>query len=442
MIAYYLRLALRGLRRTPVMTALMVCAIGLGIGASMTMFTVLHVMTQDPLPGRSQALFAPRIDSRPLSYQDQKGWGNAADNFSWTDAMALLDAHRATRQAAMGKGWAMVWPARRDALPDQVDGRFTTSEFFDLFDVPFERGRGWTWQDDRDHARVVVLSHAVARQVFGDLDPVGRSVRFEDTTLRVIGVIGPWAPQPLFYDAPMTKGGFGKQDGFFVPLNTALDIGLSRTGQAYELPSPSGVAEPGDQLRSPYILWLQFWVQLDTPAQVQAYGDFLHSYIAQQQAKGRFERGPETVRLYGLMDWLRYLDLVPRDVQLQFFLALGFLCICLVNIVALLLAKFLRRSGEVGVRRALGARQVDVFLQLGSEALLIGMLGGALGIAIAQLGLWNVRQRPDSYAQLARMDGGMLLLAVVTAIVAALLAGLLPAWRASRILPALQIKAL
>jgi putative ABC transport system permease protein len=414
----------------------------------MTMLTVLHVMTQDPLPGRSAVLYAPWIDPRPLGYQDQKGYGNAADNFSWTDAMALLEAHRATHQAAMGRGWAMVWPARPDALPDEVNGRFTTAEFFDLFDVPMARGRGWSVQDDRDHARVVVLSQAVALQVFGDVDPVGREVRFEDATLRVIGVTGPWSPHPLFYDSLTSKGdagargAFGEQDGFFVPLNTALDLDLNRSGRAYGLAVPSGTPEPEDELRSPYMLWLQVWLQLDSPAQAQAYSEFLRTYVGQQHAAGRFELGPENVKLYGLMDWLRYQDLVPRDMRLQLVLAVGFFCICLVNIVALLLAKFLRRSGEVGVRRALGARRMDVFLQLGTEAMLIGVLGGALGVLVAQLGLWNVRQRPDSYAQLARMDGSMLFLAVVTAIVAALLAGLLPAWRASRIAPALQIKAL
>jgi putative ABC transport system permease protein len=71
----------------------------------------------------------------------------------------------------------------------------------------------------------------------------------------------------------------------------------------------------------------------------------------------------------------------------------------------------------------------------------VGLLGGLLGIAIAQAGLWSVRHRPDSYAHIARMDLSMLALTVLLAIAGSLLAGMLPAWRASRVAPALQLKA-
>ena len=149
---------------------------------------------------------------------------------------------------------------------------------------------------------------------------------------------------------------------------------------------------------------------------------------------------PTDAKLYGLMSWLAHENLVPNDVRLQLWLALGFLFVCMLNIVALLLAKFLRRSGEIGVRRALGARRRDIFVQLGTESALIGVAGGALGLAIAQLGLWSIRQRPDDYAALARMDVPMLLGTLVLAVAASVLAGLLPAWRACRVAPALQLK--
>jgi putative ABC transport system permease protein len=131
---------------------------------------------------------------------------------------------------------------------------------------------------------------------------------------------------------------------------------------------------------------------------------------------------------------------VPDDLHLQLWLAIGFLGVCMVNIIGLLLAKFLRRSGEISVRRALGARKRDIFLQLGIESAVIGIAGGTLGLMLAEFGLWTVRQRPDGYAKLAQMDPGMLLATFALAVVASVLAGLLPAWRACHVTPALQLK--
>lgn len=80
-------------------------------------------------------------------------------------------------------------------------------------------------------------------------------------------------------------------------------------------------------------------------------------------------------------------------------------------------------------------------MQFGVESALVGVAGGALGLLVAQFGLWSIRQRPDGYAQLARMSGAMLFATVVLAIVASVVAGLLPAWRACRVPPALHLKA-
>ena len=178
------------------------------------------------------------------------------------------------------------------------------------------------------------------------------------------------------------------------------------------------------------------------PAQVAAYRRFLFDYSAQQKSQGRFERPPTDAKLYSLPGWMEQQHLVPGDVRLQSWLALGFLFVCMVNIVALLLAKFMRRSAEISVRVGAGGRRMNVFVQFGLEPALIGVAGGALGLAIAEFGLWSVRQRPDDYAHLARMDGSMLLGTFALAVVVSVLAGLLPAWRACRIPPALQLKTL
>ena len=71
--------------------------------------------------------------------------------------------------------------------------------------------------------------------------------------------------------------------------------------------------------------------------------------------------------------------------------------VCLVNTIGLLLAKFLRRAPEVGVRRALGASKAQVFLQHLIEVGLLGFSGGLLGILLAQLGLWLLRSNYGSY---------------------------------------------
>jgi putative ABC transport system permease protein len=133
-------------------------------------------------------------------------------------------------------------------------------------------------------------------------------------------------------------------------------------------------------------------------------------------------------------------QVVPGDVRLQMWLAFGFLAVCLVNTVGLLLAKCLRRAPEIGVRRALGASRRAIFAQFLVEAGVIGVAGGVLGLGLALLGLWGVRQNPASYAQLAQLDVPMLASTLGVALLASVAAGLLPAWRACQVTPALQLK--
>jgi putative ABC transport system permease protein len=185
--------------------------------------------------------------------------------------------------------------------------------------------------------------------------------------------------------------------------------------------------------------WIQYWVELDSPAKHGAYLNYLTNYSDQQRAAGRFER-PTNVRLRSVMEWLDFNRVVPNDVVMQLWLGLGFLLVCLLNTVGLLLAKFLRRSSEIGVRRALGASRAEIFKQCLVEAGTIGLAGGIIGLGLSLLGLWAVRQQPASYAELAHLDLGMLFTTFAVSIAASLLAGMLPAWRAMQVTPAIQLK--
>ena len=73
------------------------------------------------------------------------------------------------------------------------------------------------------------------------------------------------------------------------------------------------------------------------------------------------------------MEWMKHLGVVSSDAKLSTWLAFGFLLVCLVNTVGLLLAKFSARAGEVGVRRALGATKNEIFRQFLTEAAVIGL---------------------------------------------------------------------
>jgi len=433
MFAYYLQLALRSLRRNKALTALMVLAVALGIGASMTTLTVFHVLSGDPLPGRSAQLYYPQIDPR-----DNGGLMPGKDpleQVTLIDGRNLLHARRADRQALMTGGSVPVQPDLAAIDPFYVEAFYTTADFFPMFEVPFLYGHGWNAADDEGKAREVVIGRDLNNQLFGGKDSVGRELRLAGTAYRVVGVLDDWRPAPHFYD--LNVGVYALAEEVFLPLETALESGLSRNGSNDCW--GNGAGGLGSTLPSDTCVWLQFWVQLDGSAKVAAYRDFLVHYSQEQKALGRFQRAPN-VRLPSLMQWLDYNQVVPDDVRLQTGLAFGFLLVCLVNTVGLMLAKFMRRAGELGVRRALGASRRAVFEQLLIEAGMIGLVGGLGGLLLALFGLWVVRHRAENYAGLAQLDPQMLLVTFLLAIGATLVAGLLPAWRACQVTPALQLK--
>jgi putative ABC transport system permease protein len=433
MLGYYFDLALRSLGRNKALTALMVLAIALGIGASMTTLTVLHVLSGDPVPGRSSALYYAQIDPRDLNGY-LPGKSQPMRQLSWIDGMNLLRAKRADRQALMTGGLVPVQLDNTRLDPFYEAARFTTVDFFSMFGVPFAYGHAWHSADDEARARVVVISAALNDKLFGGKDSTGQTLRVSGATLRIVGVIANWNPNPQFYD--LTRKSYGENEGIYVPLSTSQDVGMNHDGSVNCWGKGGTSINPDHASRC---VWLQFWVQLDRPEKAAAYRAFLVNYSEQQKALGRFQR-PPNVQLRNVMQWLDYNQVVPDEVRLQTWLAFGFLLVCLINTVGLMLAKFMRRAGELGVRRALGASKRSLFAQLLVESGVVGLAGGSGGLLLALLGLWLVRQQPAEYAPLAQLDPAMLLATFLLAVSASLLAGLLPAWRACQIAPALQLK--
>lgn len=433
MFTYYLNLALRSLKRNKVLTALMVLALALGIGASITTLTVLRLLSGDPIPHKSARLFYPQLDP-----QGQEGYlpgqSRPDELMTWPDAMALLHAGRGTHQAVVALGQAKVLPDQAGTRPFFTDAVTTTADFFPMFDVPFRYGSGWSAADDDSAAPRVVIAGYLNDKLFGGANSVGRTIRINDRDMRIVGVLRKWAPQPRFYAVGLGGQSYGEGDGVFLPLNTARAMKMG----------PQNIrcfaaVEDVQHLETAPCEWLGVWVELDSAAAAADYKAFLDGYVRQQIALGRFHRS-ETA-LPDLTDWLRQQQVVPDDVRLQAGLAFGFLLICVVNTVGLLLAKCLRRAREIGVRRALGATRREIFKQFLVEAAIVGLAGGVLGLLFAELGLLGIRHQPAQYASLAHLDAGMFAFTFVVALVASLVAGLLPAWRACVLAPAPQLKA-
>ena len=431
MLAYYFNLALRSFRRDKALTALMVFAIALGIGACMTTLTVFYVLSGDPIPGKSDKLFYVQLD--PAEMNDFTPGEEPAEQVTRFDAETLLREKRGDRQAMMTGGGMAVTPEREGLAPFVSDARYTSADFFPMFEVPMLHGGGWSAREDENRSRVAVISKALNERVFGGGNSVGKTLRLDQTDFTVVGVIDEWRPTPRFYD--MNSDRYGRLEDVFLPFSTSRDLNMGRNG-SMDCWGDSGGDSTG--VNAPCV-WIQYWVELDSAEKASAYRAYLVNYSDQQRASGRYKR-PTNVRLRNVMEWLDFNRVVPNDVVMQLWLGFGFLLVCLVNTVGLLLAKFLRRGSEIGVRRALGASRGAIFTQCLVEAGTVGLAGGILGLGLSLLGLWAVRQQPASYAELAHLNLGMLLLTFGLAITASILAGLLPAWRAMQVAPAIQLK--
>jgi putative ABC transport system permease protein len=421
----------------------MVAAVGVGIGASMTVYTVLHALSGNPIPQKSGQLFAPRIDVWGPPTQ-QSGGSQAVDyrlpdQLTYRDAVALMQAQRAPRQAVMYEVSQDVSPVGARAF--RAVGRATSRDFFALFDVPFRSGATWGRDAEEKRENVVVLSTKLADRVFPDTDPLGKVINLSDRDYRVVGVVQNWAPMPRFYD--MDSGALSDAEQFFIPFSTAIDRQITSSGSENCQGAPTG---GWDAHLNSDCVWVLFWAELPTAAQARDFKTFLLSYASEQRQLGRFH-WPPRVELLNVTDLLIDDSAVPPAIRAIGFVADGFLIVCLVNAVGLLLAKFSSRTRELALRRALGASRGGIFRQCVTETLLIGLLGGVVGLVLTAAGLAGLRallaaasQQGVPISRLASLNADMVVITLVVAVVVTVCAGLYPTWRASRVQPAWQLK--
>ena len=172
---------------------------------------------------------------------------------------------------------------------------------------------------------------------------------------------------------------------------------------------------------------------------MQRFQAFLDGYVAEQQKLGRFPRKAHN-QLYDVDAWLARHEVVGRDSRVLLIVSFAFLAVCILNVVGLLLSRFLGAAGAAAIRRALGASRAEIFRQHLVEVGLVGAIAGLGGLALGALGLRAVQQLYSSYDRLTQLDLAMMLAAIGLAILAGVLAGLYPAWRVCRVQPAGYLK--
>ncbi|NHZ92792.1 FtsX-like permease family protein [Massilia sp. CCM 8733] len=435
MFSYYLLLGIRSLRRNPALTALMVLTLAIGVAASVSTLTILHVMSGNPIPQKSERLFVPRVDNGPSEGFNPEDEDRSDPQASYTDATNFLKSGQGERRTVLYGVSTPLETERRDLAVMSVKGIAVTRDFFAMMDVPFLHGQAWTDADERAAADVVILSQALAEKLFGAVDPVGKRIRLKDTQFQVVGVLKPWLPVPKFYRL-IGSGAFGDEDEIMLPFATAIRHETGPEGSV----SCRGRAEPGWQgFLDSECTWLQVFFETKTAAGRAELQDYLDNYAAEQRKLGRLKR-KQPNRLYDVMQWLEFRKVVANDSRLAAWLAFGFLLLCLVNTVGLLLAKFSVRASEVGIRRALGASRKEIFRQFLTETAVIGLAGGLLGLVLAFGALALIRMQSKELNAIANMDWRMLGMTFLMALGAAMLAGLLPTWRACQVTPAIQLK--
>lgn len=436
MFFYYVTLAKKSLLQTPITTALMVLAIALGIGISMNALTLNHVRSADPIPEKSKQLFALQLQT-----MNKAGTRHTYDDMplqvTYQDAINIQRSAPPARHISLLETGFAIQTEDPDFIPILQAARATQSDFFAMFNVEFLYGGPWSKEIDENPDNQVVIAEELNEKLFGGGDNVGKNIYLNQQAYRVIGISKSWQPKPRFYD--VNTGAFRDSEQVFVPFSLIPIHNYPSWGNNNGWKNEK-IETYQDKLNSES-MWIQYWVELESSTKKQDFTNFLSSYVEQQKKLGRFERDDARGTLRNVETWLEYNEVVGDDSNILVGITFMFLAVCLINTVGLLLAKFLKRAPEIGVRRALGANQAQVFLQHLVEVGLLGLLGGLLGLVIANIGLFILRNQFDGFDILATMDISMFIAAPLIAITATILSGLYPAWRVCTTLPSIHLKA-
>jgi putative ABC transport system permease protein len=382
-----LRFAARMLRKNPGFTTVAVVTLGLGIGANTAIFSIVNGVLLQPLPYPHSELLVvvartePRFDHPvPVSGPNFLDWRARAKQFQ---SLAGFD----------GRGFTLMVGNE----PEHILGAAVSYNFLKVLQVAPTLGRDFLESEEHMSNRVALVSHGFWKQrLGGNPDAVGRKLILNGQSFILVGVLPADFRYVLMQDAEI-----------FIPLN------LDGTARGQNFMSVVGRLKPGVSLR-----------------QAQSEMDSIARALEKEYPADDAEQGAVVIPM------LSRVGSSSREALLIMLAAVSLvLLIACANIGNLTIAQAVRRQGEITVRRALGASTSRLIRQCLTESVLLGVMGGALGLALGYGGLQAFRTlSPGNIPRLAEVaiDLRVLLFASAISIGASILFGLVPAFRISR----------
>src|SRR5262245_420 len=396
-----LRFGARMLFKQPGFTAIAALTLGLGIGANITIFSVVNAVLLRPLPypeaDRLVYLWseAPmqNIRERASAYANISEWRNQNKSF---EDLAVTDPTVVTLTGA--------------AEPEQVMSVRASANLFPILGVAPMLGRTFTADEEQQKLRVVVLSHGLWQRRFGASPSVlGQTLEIDGVSSQVIGVM------PEHFQS-------GRETPIWEPHTLFPDW------EAQKAQRGTGSWQVVGRLK-PQVSLQQAQTEMNTIAQrlEQAY--------------------PDANKGLGVNLVPFQLQFTGSNVRLAIWMLFGavvfVLLIACTNVANLMLARGIAREREMAIRMALGAGRLRLIRQLLTESALLSLLGGAVGLFIASWGIRAILSfSPPNIHNLdsVAIDANVLAFTSVVAFLTSLLFGLAPALKISQARPGEALK--
>ena len=387
------RYGLASLRRDPLFSVVAIGVLALGIGANTAVFSIVDAVLLKPLPF-------------PNPERIVRMWEKTPAGVNSTTALNFVEMRRRLQTfEAFSAEVDVNATAEINGEPVRLQGRRVSANHFDVFAVAPMIGRTFRDEEDRPgNANVVIISHAAWQQRFGG-DPgiLGRDLRLDGVPFRVIGVMPPGV-----LDRDRRRPGMA-----FVSFWKPLALTPEQLAAGSHFLNPVGRLKPGVSV-------------------IDAQRDMLAARAAIDDLIPQWKK-----------DWSVTVEpfdavLIDGTLRRSLYVALGavvmVLMIACANLANLLLARGAARQKEIALRAALGATRGRLIAQLLTESLMLGLLGGAAGLALAAaLMRLSIPLLPVAipFTATIALDGRVLIFAIVVALAVSAIVGLLPALRLS-----------